>query len=371
MRNRDFNLPEDHTPFIDKYFLRAKEILEKENLNPMVKAQVFLRRGNCPVYGLDEAISILCKYSDIEKTGKIYALDEGDYISNGEVIMVIEAPIQSIIDLETMYLGVISAETTKMADGIHIDLEQVKMNMAEIVELAGDRPVAYFGARHWRYDEDADIARAAFDGGAQNCSTDVGGATVGQVGMGTIPHALETVYHWKHDAQYAVPFSTIAFDKHIDPEVKRIALVDYNNHEIVDTLGVAKVLGKKLYGVRVDTCGENMMESVMMPHLPIFFDHWFGNGVTVCGVYTLKRALLETGNDHVKIMLSSGFGKPEKVQTFVHAEALLGVQLFDGLGVGGIFESRFSTMDIIAVEGQEIHKKGRKPLPADRLKAVW
>jgi len=25
---------------------------------------------------------------------------------------------------------------------------------------------SYFGARHWRYDEDADITRAAYEGGA-------------------------------------------------------------------------------------------------------------------------------------------------------------------------------------------------------------
>ena len=60
---KNFNLPKDYKPYIDKYFLRAKTILKKENLNPIVKIQVFIRKGNCKVYGINEAIAILTKYA--------------------------------------------------------------------------------------------------------------------------------------------------------------------------------------------------------------------------------------------------------------------------------------------------------------------
>ena len=140
-------LPKDHRPYIDKYFLRAKEILQKENLNPTVVAQVFIRKGNCKVYGIDEAIAILTKYG---KNLEIYSLNEGDYFENGECLMRIKAPIQDIIDLETMYLGVLSSETTLKNGGDDIDLSKIYTNMATIVELVKPRPVMYFGASTWR-----------------------------------------------------------------------------------------------------------------------------------------------------------------------------------------------------------------------------
>ena len=63
---KTFNLPTDHKPFADKYFLRANEILKAENLNPWVRAQVFIRKGPGKVYGVDEALAILEKYGLIQ-----------------------------------------------------------------------------------------------------------------------------------------------------------------------------------------------------------------------------------------------------------------------------------------------------------------
>ncbi|KKL69497.1 hypothetical protein LCGC14_2114280, partial [marine sediment metagenome] len=71
-----FNLPKDHKPYIDKYFLRAKEILQKDGLNPVVKAQVFIRKGTCRVYGINEAIAILNKYNPNPKNMTICSLQE-------------------------------------------------------------------------------------------------------------------------------------------------------------------------------------------------------------------------------------------------------------------------------------------------------
>ena len=52
-------LPEDHRPYIDKYFLHAKEILQKDNLDPIVKYQIFIRETPCAVYGIDESIALI------------------------------------------------------------------------------------------------------------------------------------------------------------------------------------------------------------------------------------------------------------------------------------------------------------------------
>jgi len=93
------------------------------------------------------------------------------------------------------------------------------------------------------------------------------------------------------------------------------------------------------------------------------------NGVSIEGVSKIEICLriLDQGT---KIILSSGFGNPEKVKAFLEAEKELGVKLFDALGVGGVFPSRMATMDIIEVEGKEIHKVGRKPMSNNRLLEV-
>lgn len=363
-----FNLPLNHRPYIDKYFLRAKEILQKEDLNPIVKAQVFIRNGNVELYGVNEAIEILKKYGKVKS---LYALPEGAFFQHGNTIMVFEAYIQDIIDLETMYLGVLSAETTKRNDNRHIDLKNVRERMSRIVDVVGGRPVSYFGARHWRYDMDAAISNACFKAGATNCSTDAGAASVNQKGIGTIPHALEAIYHWASSERLAVVESTKAFDRNIDKKVPRIALVDYANREILDSLEVARALDTRLYGIRIDTCGENIMQGSFPKDVTAScYTHLSGRGVTILGVYNVRRALDDAGYPHVKILLSSGFGNHCKVREFVEVEKRLNIKLFDGLGVGGVFDSRMATMDIIEVDGLETHKTGRNPKPMINLKRV-
>lgn len=386
-------LPERFEPYSDKYFLRTHEILEREGLNPWVRAQVFVRKGPGEIRGIDEAIAMIDKYTSLRANGgKIYTLPEGSQYGPRETMMVIEGPIQDIIALETLYLGAISAETTKRNEGIStVDTEAAQENMRRVVELAGDRPVIYMGARHWSYRDDAALAAAAFAGGASSCSTDAGALQVGQTGVGTIPHALENIYAWRSGKNNAVVEATLAFDRVIDPSVPRVALIDYNNRELDDSVAVAEALNGRLSAVRVDTCGENIAQGALISpnsleaeawrHSGITLPDvdapgakfWYGTGVTVTGVYALRKALDQHGFKDVKIILSSGFGDPEKVKAFVEAEKVLGVKLFDGLGVGGIMKPcRMATMDIVAVGDApesmtSISKVGRPYNPNPRL----
>lgn len=390
-------LPERFEPYSDKYFLRTHEILEKEGLNPWVRAQVFIRKGPGEVAGIEESLAIIDRYTDLKKNGgKVYALPEGATYGPKETVMVVEGRIQDIIALETLYLGAITAATTRANDHVErVDTTKARENMRRVVDLAGDRPVSYFGARHWTFREDAAIAFAAYQGGATSCSTDAGAATFGQVGQGTIPHALENIYAWTAGKDKAVVEATRAFDRVIDPKVPRIALIDYNNKELDDSVAVADALNGRLAAVRVDTCGENVAQGALVsatcreadawkaagvPHPADDAPEarfWYGTGVTVTGVYALRKALDQFGHNNVKIILTSGFGDPEKVKAFVDAEKLLGVRLFDALGVGGIFKPcRMATMDIVAVgETAEtltpISKVGRPYNPNPRLTQLY
>lgn len=364
------SLPSSHLPYTDVYFLRSLEILQKLNLNPFVRAQIFFRSGPGKISGMREVLEIIQKYSQLlENQGQIFYLPDEEQYQPEETVLCLEGKIQDLITLETMILGVLSAETTKANDRHGVNLENVTQRVQEIVKLVGNRPIFYFGARHWRYDEDANISQAAFLGGAAGASTQIGAETVGKSGVGTIPHSLETIFAWKYGIEKAVAKSTEAFDHIIDKKIPRIALVDYANTEITDTLAVAKILGNKLTGVRIDTCGENIMEGEPSHDTR---KYWSGRGVTISGIAHLKKSLINAGYPDLKLFLSSGFGEVAKVKAFVAAETELQIKLFDSLGIGNIFDSRISTMDIVGVGEtlttlQPIAKVGRRYKPNHRL----
>ncbi|WP_338099520.1 hypothetical protein [Methanolapillus africanus] len=389
--------------YTDKYFLRAYEILKKDGLNPFVRAQVFVRKGPGIISGMDEAISFILNNSDLIKNGgRIYTLSDGETYSPLETILMIEGRILDIVRLETVYLGIISSALAIKNDKRKLDFKQIENNMKQIVAAAGGRPVTYFGARHWHYSEDENISRAAIAGGAAGAATDAGAQFVGQKGVGTIPHALENIYAWRDGKENAVLNSTLAFDKYMPEDIKRIALIDYNNREINDTLQVARLV-PSLFSIRVDTCGENIAQGALSladlagkskekkdQIIRQFFNlpatvpieippedeiYWFGTGVSISEVYAIRKALNDNGFSHIQIMLSSGFGKIEKVNAFSAAEKMLNMKLYDSLGVGGIYESRDATMDIVAVgnsltEMVPVSKVGRTEHPNPRLKLI-
>lgn len=346
-------------PFTDVYFLRSKYILEKEGLNPFVRAQIFLRKGPGKIFGIHEALTI------IETSGnlKIFALSDGDAYRSMETVLLLEGRAQDIIILETVLLGIISAATTKANDHIDIRLEDVTKRTRSLVNILSGRPLYYFGARHWHYRSDAEISKAVFQGGAAAASTEIGAGAAGQKPVGTIPHSQECVFAWKFGLDQAVVSSTRAFDKWIDTRIPRIALVDFRNKEIDDSLACAEAI-PKLWGVRVDTAGENIMQGTK-----------FSRGVCVSGVTALRKALNKAGFSHIKIVLSSGFGNKQKLEAFVHAEKKLKMKLFDAIGVGELFPVRAATMDIVGVGEslsslKPIAKVGREYKPNKRLKKV-
>ena len=324
--------------------------------------QIFIRKGPGRVYGLDEAYEYIKANSDIQIAGgQIYTLKEGSEYSAEEVVMRIVAPIQSIIELETQYLGIISAETTKKNDGGVLLPKVITESVKKVVDLVDGRPVFYFGARHWHYSNDAQISKAVFNGGITDCATDAGAETVGKKGMGTIPHALIIAFASKYGKEEATMKATEAFDKHMPNDINRIALVDTFNKEITDSLMTAKKLGKKLYGIRIDTCGENLGEGCSEDSVELGDKIISGGvkGVTKELAYGVRTALDKNGFKKVKIILSSGFAKVEKVMDFVATEKRTNLRLFDGLGCGQFFNSRTATADIVKVDGQLLSKTGR------------
>ncbi|OGG24236.1 hypothetical protein A3A79_03550 [Candidatus Gottesmanbacteria bacterium RIFCSPLOWO2_01_FULL_43_11b] len=346
-------------PFTDIYFQRSKYILEKEGLNPFVRAQVFLRKRPGKIFGVREALTIIETSIDL----KIFALSDGDKYRSMETVLLLEGRAQDIIPLETVLLGIISAATTKANDHCDISLRDITRRTRNLVNILSGRPLYYFGARHWHYRNDAEISKAVFRGGAAAASTQVGAAVARQKPVGTIPHSLECVFAWKFGPDQAVVSSTRAFDKWIDKRIPRVALVDFRNKEIDDSLACAEAI-KNLWGVRVDTAGENIMQGTK-----------FSRGVSVSGITALRKELNKAGFSQIKIVLSSGFGNKQKLEAFVHAEKKLKMKLFDAVGVGELFSVRAATMDIVGVGAnlnslKPIAKVGREYKPNERLKKM-
>ncbi len=378
-----FSLPEKHEPYADKYFLRSNQVLKGEGMNPYVKMQVFIRKGPGRVFGIEEAVAILDKYSNIFGKGRVLALPEGSQYKPGEVVMQIEGPIQEFIELETMYLGAMAGKTSEAA-GLKLDLQSITQNAKAVVDAAPGRPVMYFGARHWHWSRDAEISRAAYDGGITKCSTDIGAATFGGRGKGTSPHVAIIMFAAKYGVKTASLEFTKAFDKHIDPRIKRLTLIDTFNRELSDSRMILEQIPDKVHGFRLDTCKENIGEGgTPFNGVP----HETGQGVTIELANNFYKQLERLGFPEKEIVLSSGFADARKVAAFTAAEKRFGHnsnsrrvggmenagifhKLYDALGVGGLFKAIETKADIVEVDGVRISKAGRFFRPIERLEEV-
>ncbi|WP_029895313.1 nicotinate phosphoribosyltransferase [Desulfohalovibrio reitneri] len=375
MTTRTFNLPRDHRQHTDVYFLHASEVLKKEDINPYVTMQVFMRDGPGRAHGLDEAVEMLEAYSNLKGNhGHVDALPEGSPYQPGDTFMHIHAYLQDIIELETMYLGAISRETSWANGGGAIDFGAMLDDAKAIRDLCPDKTLVYFGARHWHYSEDDAVARALIqEAGWDSASTDFGARAAGQSkGVGTVPHALVLAFGFEMGPSRATAEATAAFDRHIEPESPRIALIDTFGKEIDDALATARVLGENLFAVRLDTAGEIIAQGGR-PSREAEAHYTAGRGVRTVSARALRDALDAEGFEDVGIVLSSGFGNVDKVRAFVEEENRNG-RLFEALGIGGIFPGRHATADVVRAADthkarlRHFAKTGRhyKPNPAMR-----
>ena len=358
-------LPDALRSHVDKYFLRSRRILDAEGIDPIVTMQVFFRDGPGVFAGIDEVVALLRETSELAETGgALFALPEGAAYAPLEPVMHIEGRLTGFIEHETLYLGMLSAATS-LANGLPEPTPgEVEARAAAVRALVPDRQLMYFGARHWHPRCEEAFCGAAVAGGFDACATDAGARAAGLAGgVGTIPHALVLAMAGACGREQATRQAALAFDRHIEAACPRVALVDTFNREIDDALDTARALGERLAAVRLDTAGELVGQG----GLP--FDgrpHVTGPGVTVTGTLAVRRALDAAGFGHVGIVLSSGFGNPEKIKAFVEAEKEHG-RLFASLGIGGLFRSHAATADIVRVDGADLAKTGRAYRPNPRL----
>jgi nicotinate phosphoribosyltransferase len=368
----------NYQEYTDKYFLRSKEILKAENINPIVRYQVFARQDIDSLSGIDESNEFIRNVSG-DKV-KIYSLKEGDSYTAKEPIKKLEGRAQDIIDLETVDLEILSGSLTGS-----INMDEVREKAKVVVEAAQGKPVYYFGARHFHYSLDEEISKICQEEGFAGCSTDIGAKVWGSKGIGTIPHSLILSYAAHMDQCEIKGNPTIeaakAFDRVIDSEVPRVVLIDTFNREITDSLKIAKVI-PNLSGVRIDTCGENYSEESNNLHLDdlnLNSKYLDGKGVSISAVWALRRGLDLSGFRDLEITVSSGFNA-EKTKAFLEADnyyqKTYGKPLFDSIGTGSLAKPVMTTSDIVSYYNEKnglwipMSKKGRGECFTTRLEEI-
>jgi nicotinate phosphoribosyltransferase len=355
-----FNLPVEKMRdgyYSDTYFNRAREILERDNYHPRVRMQVF-QRNHSVLCGIDEAIAILklcsgrhdgTRWRDGWNQLDVHALYDGDRVEPFESVLTIEGDYDLVAHLETPFLGVLSRRT------------RIATNARAIVDAANGKEVLFFPARFDHHLVQTGDGYAAYISGALGVSTDANAEWWGSRGMGTVPHALIAAYAGD------TVLATKKFAEYIDASVNVISLVDFDNDCVRTSLAVARALGTRLWGVRLDTSG-TLVDASVIPQMGTFPP----TGVNPQLVHNVRNALDAEGFTHVKIVASGGFN-PSRISAFerdrvpVDAYAV-GSAFFDGNG------SYDYTADIVALAEhgtwRECHKVGRPERPNPRLSQV-
>lgn len=316
----------------DVYFARAEEILAKEGIDPVVVMEVFSREDGI-LCGIDEAKILLAHVlADVPADQAVVeALSDGDSFEAKEVVLRIRARYRAFGLYETAILGMI-AQSTGWATAAR-----------EVVETAAPEPVISFGARHVHPEITDALDYAAIVGGCVGASTPAGARLAGLNPTGTMPHSLVLIFG---DTVRAAE----AFDRHLGADVPRIVLVDTFKDEAEESLRVAKALGDRLYGVRLDTPSER-------------------GRVTPDLVREVRARLDLAGYGHVKIIVSGGL-TPDRIRTFKEADAPV-----DSYAVGSYISGATPidfTGDLKEIDGQPIAKRGRIPglTPNTRLQRI-
>ncbi|MDX9864211.1 MAG: nicotinate phosphoribosyltransferase [Anaerolineaceae bacterium] len=439
LTNETFKLDVDrmrHGWYSDKYFVNIAQMLtilaangyryqgQHDNLPPgfspenvacgdiEVEMQWFTRhKGATIVVGVDKALAMLRhstgyfegdKFIDTSNKLEVWAVQDGYKVhSNGDPLT-----IQPVIRVRGRYRDFALLETTTL--GILARSSRVATNVYETLIAARGKPLLFFPARFDVHEVQAadgyayHLALQRFNMDYANklgafISTDAQGDWWGGAGGGTVAHAA--IASFLGDTAEAM----LAFSEVLPVDIPRIALVDFNNDSVTESLRVCKSMFDryreliaaekeadaqryKLYGVRLDTSAS--LRDVSVPPLG---DPTLDLGVNPRLVFLVRQALDAAWVDWnlpqewqeearkfcqaVKIVVSGGFN-PERITRFEKLGVpvdiyAVGSSLFDNYG-----PTRTDyTADVVRVkvEGEwvDLAKVGRQARDNPDLERVW
>ena len=333
--------------YTDAYFVHAREVLIRDGRHPRVVMQAFQKHNSC-LGGIDEAIAVLKLCADDWDDLTVHALYDGDRIDPFEPVLTIEGDYTGFAHLETVYLGVLARRTL------------ITTNVVRVLEAANGKPIIFMPARHDHHRVQTGDGYAAHVAG-QIVGAEIGVTSDAQAswwggrGVGTVPHALIGSYGGN------TVLAATRFAEHADPDINITVLVDFENDSVKTALDVARALGPRLWGVRLDTSGQ-LVDRSLWGELGDFDPR----GVNERLVRKVRDALDQDGFEHVKIVASGGF-TVDRIREFEQR----GVPV-DSYGVGSALirgENDF-TADIVMTDGRPSAKTGRTYRENPRLERV-
>jgi nicotinate phosphoribosyltransferase len=333
--------------YTDAYFNHTREVLARDGRHPRVVMQVF-QKNRSYLGGIDEAIAVLKLCADEWDDLTVHALYDGDPLEPYEAVLQIEGDYTGFAHLETVYLGVLARRTL------------ITTNVVKVLEAANRKPIIFMPARHDHHRVQTGDGYAAYIAG-QVVGTEIGVTSDAQAswwggrGIGTVPHALIAAYGGN------TVLAATKFVENADPDIHVTVLVDFENDSVETALEVARALGKRLWGVRLDTSGQ-LVDRSLLGELGDFDPR----GVNERLVRKVRDALDRDGFEHVKIVVSGGF-TAERIRAFEER----GVPV-DSYGVGSALirgENDF-TADIVMTDGRPAAKEGRHYRENPRLELV-
>lgn len=377
-----------------------------------VEMQWFTRRpGKTIVVGVDKALTMLrhCtgyfegdKFIETADQLEVWAVHDGAVVhSNGDPL-----EVNPVMRVRGRYRDFALLETPTL--GILTRASRVATNVYEALVAANGKPMMFFPARFDLHEVQAAdgyayqiaVQRFNLDHAAKLgpfVSTDAQGDWWGGSGGGTVAHAAIACF--MGDTNEA----TISFARVLPVSIPRIALVDFNNDCVRDSVAVCKCMFEKyrelmdagqsdeaqryiLYGVRLDT--SSSLRDVSVAPLG---DPALDLGVTPRLVFNVRQALDSVWQTwqmpdewreraakfckNVKIVVSGGFN-PDRITRFerLHVPVdiyAVGSALFANCG-GSVTDY---TADVvrIKVRGQwiDLAKVGRKALDNPDLERIW
>jgi nicotinate phosphoribosyltransferase len=345
-----FDLPVDKMRegyYTDAYFNHTRETLLADDRNPRVVMQVFQKR-DAYLGGMDEGIAILKLCSHDWEALTVHALYDGDRIAPWEPVLTIEGDYTLFAHLETVYLGTLARRTL------------ITTNVVRVLEAANGKQIIFMPARHDHHRVQTGDGYAAYVAGQivgapVGVTTDEQASWWGGKGVGTVPHALISSYGGN------TVLAASKFAEWAPPDLNITVLVDFENDSVRTSLEVARALGDRLWGVRLDT-SEMLVDRSLWGDMGDFRP----TGVNERLVWKVRAALDENGFERVKIVASGGFDA-QKIRAFEER----GVPV-DSYGVGSALirgENDF-TGDIVLTDGLSAAKVGRRFRSSERLERV-
>lgn len=274
---------------------------------------------------------------------EVSSLADGRRIEPWEPVLQIKGRYSSFAHLESVYLGVLARRTL------------VATNTAAVCRAAGGKQVLFFADRFDHWSTQGGDGYAASIGGATGFASDAMAAWWGERGVGTMPHALIAFFNGEtHEA-------CAAFHE-MYPDTNLIALVDFNNDCVGESLICADQFGDQLWGVRLDT-SENMVdlsiaEAYRSPTGASVMGDFKPTGVNPVLVENVRAALDREGHGHVKIIVSGGFG-PEKISVFEHLHVPVDVYAVGSSLLRGENDFTADIVDPVAKQGRRLRDSSR------------